>query len=96
MTRPEKEAFDDPVELRVRAAVVGEVCEEATQARVVFAEAAVDDDHPDVVRGLEEQLEAFREKHQPGRVGVLVAGKELRCDAEAELDVEQRHVAAQR
>ena len=50
VARAEEEPLDDPVEPRVGAAVLGQVGEEAAQARVVLAEAAVDDDHPDVVR----------------------------------------------
>ena len=94
VARPEEEAFDDAVEARVGAAVLGEVGEEAAQPCVVLAEAAVDDDHPDVVRRLEQQLEALGEEHQTGGVRVLVGAEELRCVAQAELDVEQGHVAA--
>jgi hypothetical protein len=51
VTRSEKEPFDDPVEPRVRSAVMGEVGEEPAEPCVVLAEAAVDDDNPEVVLG---------------------------------------------
>ena len=77
VARPEEQALDDARQLHERRAVLREVGEEAPQARVVLAEAAVDDDHPEVVLGLEQAVEALGQEHQARRVGVLGRPEEL-------------------
>ena len=77
-------------------AVLGQVGEEAAQALVVLAEAAVDDDQAEVVLGVEQMVEALGEEHQAGRVDVLRAAKEVGLALGAELEVEQGHVCGER
>ena len=96
MARAEEEALDDPRQLHVRRAVLRQVGEEAAQALVVLAEAAVDDDQAEVVLGVEQVVEALGEEHQPGRVDVLRAAEEVGLALGAELEVEQRHVRGER
>ena len=66
---------------------MGEVGEEPAKPRIVLAEAAVDDDHPEVVLGGKQMLESLRQEHEPGGVGVFVGGEELGRLAEAQLDL---------
>lgn len=96
MARPEEESFDDPAELHVRRALGLQVREEAPQARVALAVAAVDDDHPEVVLGLEMVLEPLGQEHERRRVRVLVGAEEVRLLGPAALEVEDADEARHR
>ena len=62
---------------------MSEVGEEPAKPCVVFAEAAVDDDHPEVVLGGKQMLESLREEHEPGGIRVFVGGEKVGRLAEA-------------
>jgi hypothetical protein len=96
MARPEEQPFDDAAELHVRRPPGLEVGEEAPQPGVVLAVAAVDDDHPDVVLGLQVVLEALGEEHQRGRVRLLVAPEEVGLLDPAAREVEHADEAGDR
>jgi len=92
VARAEEEPLDDPRQLHVRRPVLRQVGEEAPQALIDLAEAAVDHDQAEVVLGVEQMVEALGEEHQPSRVDILRGAEEVRLTLRSKLEVEQGHV----
>ena len=93
VARAKEQPLHDPAELHVRRAPGLEVGEEAPQPRVALALAAVDDDHPEVVDGLEMVLEPLGEEHERCGVHVFVRPEEVRLLDPSALEVEHAHEA---